>query len=390
MAGYQFFHVECYAREESTKQRTQTKKQSDGTFKSKEVAKEKRGNIKWVIDEAKREQNSCYHIDNPQAPIVLMGNLDEVQAEATVWAEEATDAQGRKLRKDAHCLLAGVISLPRSEEENWEQFKAKSIDWLKEKYGENLRCVVEHQDEAHPHLHFYCVPKAGQSFDDLHEGKRAQKELKKKNPKATKQEQNIAFAEAMRQTQDDFSNRVGQRFGLARLGPGRRRLTRAQWQAEQKQAEALQKTLNRKKAYKKMFKEQALKEAQPLIAEAKEQAREEGLAEAQGMGAKVGGLWSGFKDKLSKPSERELQAQQEAQRAIAEAQRAKEQAQEEARKAKVQADNRVSTVSQQVLTERARAESLGKELDRTREDAVKLHKQLEYYKKNAPHLPVPK
>ncbi len=83
MAGYQFFHVECYAREESTKQRTQTKKNADGTFSSKEVQKEKRGNIKWIIDEAKREQNSCYHIDNPQAPIVLMGNLDEVQAEAT-------------------------------------------------------------------------------------------------------------------------------------------------------------------------------------------------------------------------------------------------------------------------------------------------------------------
>lgn len=390
MAGYQFFHVECYAREESTKQRTQTKKQSDGTFKSKEVAKEKRGNIQWIIDEAKREQNSSYHIDNPEAPIVLLGDLDKVQEEAIQWAEEATDAQGRKLRKDAHCLLAGVISLPRSEESQWEQFKEKTIKWLKEKYSDNLRCVIEHQDESHPHLHFYCVPKAGQSFDDLHEGKRAQKELKKKNPQATKQEQNLAFCEAMRATQDDFANRVGQRFGLARLGPGRRRLTRAQWQAEQTQAEALQKTLNRKKAYKKMFKEQALKEAQPLIAEAKEQAREEGLAEAQGMGAKVGGLWSGFKDKLSKPSERELQAQQEAQRAIAEAQRAKEQAQEEARKAKVQADNRVSTVSQQVLTEKARAESLSKDLDRTREDAVKLHKQLEYYKKNAPHLPVPK
>lgn len=389
MAGYQFLHVECYAREESTKQRTQTKKNADGSFSSKEIAKEKRGNIKWVIDEAKREQKSCYHIANPQAPIVLMGNLDEVQAEATAWAEEATDAQGRKLRKDAHCLLAGVISLPRSEEAQWEQFKAKSVNWLKEKYGDNLRCVVEHQDEAHPHIHFYCVSKKGQSFDDLHEGKRAQKELKKKNPKATKQEQNIAFSEAMRATQDDFSNRVGQRFGLARIGPGRRRLTRAAWQAEQTQAEALQKTLAKKNAYKKHYKKQAIEEAQPAIEQAKEKARAEGLSEAQGMGAKVGGLWSGFKDKLSKPSERELQAQQEAQAEIAKAQRAKEQAEEEARKAKVQADNRVSTVSQQVLTEKARADGLGKELDRAREDATRLHKQLEYYKKNAPHLPVP-
>lgn len=355
MAGYQFMHIECYAREESTKGRTQTKKNSDGTYTSKEVGKDKRGNVRWVIAEAKREQNSCYHLDSPQPPTVLLGDLDQVEQEATRWAEESTDAQGRKLRKDAHCLLAGVISLPREQEENWEQFKAKAMDWLKEKYGDNLRCVVEHQDETHPHLHFYCVAKIGQSFDDLHEGKRAQKELKKKNPQATKQEQNIAFAEAMRATQDDFSNRVGQRFGLARIGPGRRRLTRAQWQAEQQQAEALQKTLSKKKAYKKMFKKQAIEEAQPLIEQAKEQARAEALAEAQGVGAKLGGLWSGVKDRLSGPTEREQQA-------IKQAQEAQAKAEEEARRAKTQADNRVSKVAEQLQAEQARAKALEKEL----------------------------
>ena len=229
------------------------------------------------------------------------------------------------------------------------------MDWLKEKYGDNLRCVVEHQDESHPHIHFYCVSKKGQSFDDLHEGKRAQKELKKKNPKATKQEQNIAFAEAMRATQDDFSNRVGQRFGLARLGPGRRRLTRAQWQAEQAQAEALKNTLAKKNAYKKHYKKQAIAEAQQAIEQAKEQARAEGLAEAQQVGNKLGGLLSGVKDKLSKPSEREQQA-------IKQAQEAQAKAEEEARRAKAQADNRVTKVAEQLQAEQARAKALEKEL----------------------------
>lgn len=140
MAGYQFLHVEAYAREESNKGRTQTKKNSDGTFSSKEVAKEKRGNVRWVIAEAKREQNSCHHIDSPQPPLVLLGDLDQVEQEATRWAEEATDERGRKLRKDGACLLAGVISLPRDEEAKWEQFKAKSLDWLKENTG--TTCVV--------------------------------------------------------------------------------------------------------------------------------------------------------------------------------------------------------------------------------------------------------
>lgn len=227
MAGYQFFHIDFYAREESIKKRTQTKKNYDGTYSSKEIAKEKKGNVSWVIGEAKRDQGCCYHIENPQPPIVLIGNLDLVAAQAHQWAEEARDARGRKLRKDAPCLLAGVISLPKSEEKNWEFFQEKSIEWLKTKYGENLRCVVAHLEESNPHLHFYCVASQGQSFDKIHEGKRAQNELKKLNANASKQEQNIAFSEAMRATQDDFFQSVGQLFGLTRLGPGRRRLSRA-------------------------------------------------------------------------------------------------------------------------------------------------------------------
>jgi membrane-associated HD superfamily phosphohydrolase len=150
-------------------------------------------------------------------------------------------------------------------------FKEKSLEWLKERYRDNLRCVIAHEkDESHPHIHFYAVPKVGQSFDDIHEGKKAQKEIKKQNPKATKQQQNIAFAEAMRARQDDFSRKVGQRFGLTRIGPGKRRLTRAAWNAEQKQAEALkqveQTARKRREHYKneglKAGKSQALQEAQ--------------------------------------------------------------------------------------------------------------------------------
>ena len=107
-----------------------------------------------------------------------MGDLDQVEAEALAWSAQATDAQGRKLRKDAHCLLAGVISLPRSNEEDWPKFKAEALEWLKKKYGENLRCVIEHQDESHPHIHFYAVAKNGQSFDDLHEGVDRKREIK--------------------------------------------------------------------------------------------------------------------------------------------------------------------------------------------------------------------
>lgn len=362
MAGYQFFHVEAYGREESTKQRTQTKKNADGTFSSKEVAKEKRGNVHWVIAEAKREQDSCYHIENPQAPQILFGDLDQVEQEANEWAENSKDAQGRKLRKDAHCLLAGVISLPRSEEKQWDKFKTKAIEWLKEKYGENLRCVIEHQDESHPHIHFYAVAKNGQSFDDIHEGKRAQKEIKKQNPQATKQEQNIAFAEAMRATQDDFSKRVGQPFGLTRLGPGRRRLTRKAWQAEQAQAKALKDVEKTAKKRHEFYKAQGL-----------EAGRQQAKEEAQKLGTKAGAIFSGFKTKWHEPSKQ----------AIAEAEKLKEQAKSYADKAKQQAER-------EVQDERNRRRMLDRELEKKNNIATNLEaenkrllRELEGYRSTA-------
>lgn len=36
--------------------------------------------------------------------------------------------------------------------------------------------------------------------------------------------------------QDEFSKKVAMGHGLTRIGPGRRRLTRAQWKAEKAQA----------------------------------------------------------------------------------------------------------------------------------------------------------
>lgn len=199
----------------------------------------------------------------------------------------------------------------------------------------------------------------------MHEGKRAQKELKKQNPQATKKDQNLAFSEAMRETQDEFSRRVGQHFGLARLGPGRRRLTRAEWQAEQKQAEMLQKAKDQKESYKKLYKKEAIKEAQPLIAQAKEQAKEEGLAEAKSFGERVGGWWASAKEKFSGPTHREEQA-------IKQAKEAQAKAEDEARRAKNQADNRVTNVADLLRKEQEKVASLEKDLNRAEQKIQEL------------------
>ena len=219
--GYQFLHLESYARHGS-KQHGQPRKWS-----AREIAAE-----------AMREPDACPHVEQPQPPTVLHGCTPaEAAKQAEDWANTASDAQGRRLRRDGLCLLAGVVSLPSDRAADWPQHRAATVAWLREQYGERLRSVVEHTDEKHPHLHFYAVPLPGERFEVLHPGRQAA--AKKAQEGAKKGAQNAAYKAAMMRWQDDFAAGVAAHFGLARLGPGLRRLTRKAWQAEQSQARAL-------------------------------------------------------------------------------------------------------------------------------------------------------
>lgn len=219
--AYQFLHVEGYARQGSQQGKTPRK------WSAREIAAE-----------AMREPDACPHVTQPQPPKVLHGCTPAEAAKlAHEWADAATDAKGRKLRRDGLALLAGVVSLPAEQAEDWPRFREATVAWLKQQYGPRLRSVVEHTDEAHPHLHFYAVPLEGERFEVLHPGRLAA--AKKAQQGAKKGAQNAAYKSAMVAWQDDFAAAVAANFGLARLGPGRRRLTRKAWQAEQAQARAL-------------------------------------------------------------------------------------------------------------------------------------------------------
>lgn len=153
------------------------------------------------------------------------------------WADDSKDARGRKLRADGLALAAGVVSLPSEQAKDWPRFREATVAWLKQQYGERLRSVVEHTDEAHPHLHFYAVPLPGERFEVLHPGRQAA--AKKAQQGAKKGAQNAAYKAAMVGWQDDFQNAVAAHFALTRRGPGKRRLTRGAWKAEQEQARSL-------------------------------------------------------------------------------------------------------------------------------------------------------
>jgi hypothetical protein len=284
MAGYQFIHVDSYGREGSIRTTKKTKKSGENVTTTTRVR-----SASDILAEQWREQGACPHIKNPQAPNLIFGMPPmDVLPMIHEWADQAKDAQGRKLRKDGLCVLVGVASLPREMESNFDDFARDTVKWLQEKYGDRLKSVVVHNDEAHPHLHFTVVPRIGERFDDMHEGYKASRLAKEEGKK--KGEQNLAYIEAMRRFQDEFSEKVAMSHGLTRIGPARRRLSRPAWKAEQQQA-AYFANLKRiaqiyaRKGYEKGM-EKARKEAASILDEARKR--------AESMGSRVSSFFAGL------------------------------------------------------------------------------------------------
>lgn len=209
----QFMHVELYSREEPAKK---TINKSKNINHKSDV---RTTNVDGVLSEMKRDVGFTSHLEAIAAPEVLYGSINALERSIERYEAEykTTDKNGKekKLRKDACILLAGVVSLDRADEEIWEEYKAKSIEYLKNKYGENLKCVVEHTDETNPHFHFYVVGNKDQDLNLLHDGKLAVSKLAKEDKKKLHQ---TAYTEAMIKFQDDFYTKVSNKFGLSRTG----------------------------------------------------------------------------------------------------------------------------------------------------------------------------
>lgn len=189
-------------------------------------AKEGGHSVRSIVGEANREPGNHPHVKDPQPPVLLHGKpLELLESTCESWASSMTDSKGRKLRKDALCLVAGVVSAPSEIGDGWEAFRDASVSWLKRKYGAQLQTVIEHVDEDQPHIHFYVTPAPGQRFETVHEGRAASDGIKGKNTKASRE---IAYNAAMTRFQDDFSSAVALRHGMDRLGPGAPRVSRAE------------------------------------------------------------------------------------------------------------------------------------------------------------------
>ena len=270
---YQFIHVESYSRS--------APKSAKGT------GKEGRS-VRYIIDEAIRAEGAHPHIADPEPPLILHGESpEELEDICETWAGSVTDALGRKTRKDALCLLAGIVSAPAEiTPDAWQEFRDDSIEWLKKKYGDCLKSVIEHTDEKNPHIHFYVVPELGSRFETVHQGRAASAQAKAEGLK--KGVQNTAYNAAMREFQDEFFEDVAMIHGMARIGPGRRRLSTQAWNHEKQQIKAVSlaiKAADASVADARLeamdIAQKALKKADEIEARAKEAGYQKGLDQVE-------------------------------------------------------------------------------------------------------------
>lgn len=222
-SGYQFIHIETYARY---------------------AGKNKRSAIEIGL-EAEREPDHCTHIADPKPYVMIHGcTPTEAVTKATKLAELAKDTKGRKLRKDAQVIVIGVASYPKPvadldpDDQDFKNWVQLNHEFLLKKYGNNYVSSIGHfsGDERFPHIHFYIIPELREDnqldMAAIHPGIKAQRNVTENSRK----KKITAYSEAMRAFQDDYYNLVGQKAGLCRDGPKRRRLTRKEWILEKNNA----------------------------------------------------------------------------------------------------------------------------------------------------------
>lgn len=212
--------------------------------------------VKQVIREGLRSGECHPHVADPKPPVVVFGDPSGFQElhDAHVDARRTRAVNNgrvseRAIRHDRHTLFTLVASYPvptvavEDSPEELARFKRwvdKTLAWVREQYGDQLKAAFAHIDERFPHLHFWCLPDDPSADATLlHPGKVAKREVEArlKSEGVPSREAvaagNRALKEAMRSWQDSHHRAVGAPLGMHRDGPKRRRLSRTQWAAEQ-------------------------------------------------------------------------------------------------------------------------------------------------------------
>ncbi|MET4341170.1 hypothetical protein ABIC08_002755 [Bradyrhizobium sp. RT9b] len=238
-----------------------------------------------IAAEQVREPHACPHLADPKPHIQRFGcDPRDAVAFADELGLQAVDVRGRRLRCDAPIILAGVISWPEplapclddaEAMSRWAAFRDDSIAWLRQYWGDHLMSVVEHIDEAQPHIQFIAVSHLDADrrlhLTRIHPGLRAGQAAAERG--GSKREQKKAHQAAMKQFQNNFYYDVASRHGLKRLGKKRQRFERNEWMARKADAEALAEAGRRQRAEAIKLVEQAEFCANETIALVQQDAR---------------------------------------------------------------------------------------------------------------------
>ncbi len=217
--------------------------------------------ITQIIAEATRDPEFSTHVEAPAPPRLIMGDPGTFAADhaahVAARSTRAKMADGservRAIRSDRHTMASIVMSYPvplaaiqtDADQQKLARWEQRNLEWLRDTYGDQLKVVMAHDDEAQPHLHAWLLPDdPGADATTLHPGKVAKKfaEAEAKAAGLPAREAvkigNRALKAAMTEWQNVYHEAVGAPEGLTRSGPKRRRLTREQWRAEKETARA--------------------------------------------------------------------------------------------------------------------------------------------------------
>lgn len=212
--------------------------------------------IRQVIEEGLRSGGYHPHVGEPKPPVPVFGDPGGFQQmhDAHVDARRTRAIRNgqvseREIRRDRHTLYTIVASYPTlttvmeaSPEEltRLKRWVDLTLAWVQAQYGNQLKAAFAHLDEAYPHLHFWLLPEDPSADATLlHPGKVTKREVQARlkleglPAREAVAAGNRALKAAMRDWQDSFHRAVGAPLGMHRDGPKRRRVSRAQWAAEQ-------------------------------------------------------------------------------------------------------------------------------------------------------------
>jgi hypothetical protein len=241
-----------------------------------------------LLMEALRKDGHIPHVPAPKPPGILYAYSDEIRNHplkvadlADAWADSRKAVTGRAHQRNSPVMASVVISLPKELIDEWPKFRDASLQWLKEKYGEKLKLVIEHLDEENPHFHAYLIANHGigkdglpfsEPFGEVHEGYRESRKARRgaieKSGGSQGAKTGKAFVDAMKEYQDKFHHDVARHFNLSRLGPQKKKLNHAEAVRQRNIKKAEEARLEAERMKEKAFEEvRAAMEARRLANE---------------------------------------------------------------------------------------------------------------------------